>query len=104
MAYGVVPIASNVSAIPQILSETHTGFALPPSDADQYAQAILNLVKEPLKWKAMIQAGLHAAPRFSYEQYILKLDNMFQSYYGTSPMNQTVVHEMRKQIERFYAN
>lgn len=104
MAYGVVPIASNVSAIPQILSETHTGFALPPSDADQYAQAILNLVKEPLKWKAMIQAGLHSAPRFSYEKYILKLNNMFNSYYGTSPMDQVVVHEMRKQIERFYAN
>jgi len=31
MAYGVVPIASDVSAIPQILSEVNTGFALPPS-------------------------------------------------------------------------
>jgi len=103
MAFGVVPIASNVSAIPQILSETQTGFALPPSDVDLYAEAILNLVKEPLKWKAMIQAGFHAAPRFSYEQYILKLDNMFHSYYGTSPMSQTVVNEIQGQIEGFYA-
>jgi len=104
MAYGVVPIASNVSAIPQILAETQTGFALPPSDADQYAQAILNLVKEPMKWKSMIQAGLRAAPRFSYEQYILKLDNMFLDYYNTSPMNQAIMLEIQKQIEGFYAS
>jgi glycosyltransferase involved in cell wall biosynthesis len=103
MAYGVVPIASNVSAIPQVLSETQTGFALPPSDADQYVHAILKLVKEPLIWKKMIEAGIRAAPRFSYEQYILNLDNMFHSYYGTSPMNQVVVKQLRKQIESFYA-
>jgi glycosyltransferase involved in cell wall biosynthesis len=104
MAYGVVPIASNVSAIPQILSETQTGFALPPSDADQYAQAIVTLVNEPMKWKSMIQAGLRAAPRFSYELYILKLNNMFLDYYHTSPMNQTRVLEIQKQIEGFYAS
>jgi len=104
MAYGVVPIASNVSAIPQILSETQTGFALPPSDVDQYEQAILNLVKEPMKWKSMIQAGLRSAPRFSYERYILNLDNMFLDYYNTSPMNQSLVLEIQNQIEGFYAS
>jgi glycosyltransferase involved in cell wall biosynthesis len=104
MAYGVVPVASNVSAIPQILSETQTGFALPPSDVDQYVQAILDLVKEPFKWKAMIDSGLRAAPRFSYEQYILNLDKMFHSYYGASPMNQSEVNKLREQIESFHAS
>jgi glycosyltransferase involved in cell wall biosynthesis len=104
MAYGVVPIASNVSAIPQIFSETQTGIALPPSNVEQYVQAILNLTNEPSKWKAMIKSGLRAVPRFSYEQYIVQLDNMFQDYYNSSPMNQSVVYEMQKQIEGFYAS
>ena len=104
MAYGVVPIASDVSAIPQILSETQTGFALSPSYEDQYTQAILSLAKEPMKWKSMIQAGLRATPRFSYEQYILNLDNMFLDYYNISPMNQARTLEIQEKFEGFYAN
>jgi len=52
----------------------------------------------------MILAGIDASPRFCYEQYLLKLDDMFHNYYGSSPMNQSVVDEMRTQIESLYAH
>ena len=103
MAYGVVPIASDISAIPQILSETQTGFALPSNDIDQYVKAISDLVEEPSRWKAMVLAGLGSARKFSYEQYMIKLDEMFHSYYRNSPMNGTVLEELRRKLEISYA-
>ena len=38
MAYGVVPLASTVSCIPQILGETGSGLALPAKDTDAYVK------------------------------------------------------------------
>lgn len=101
MSYGAVPIASNVSAIPQILEETGAGVALPPTDIAGFVRAIVEMVEDPVKWKKMSRAGMDAAPRFTYERYLIALDGMFTSFYGSSPLNPDVLRELRQQFRAF---
>ena len=70
MAYGVVPIASAVSSIPQILRECATGLALPAEDAESFAEAVAAYVADPERWRAESRAGTLAADRFTYEHYL----------------------------------
>lgn len=70
MAYGVVPIASAVASIPQILSECETGRALPDENAEAFADAIAAYFEAPDRWQAESAAGTRAADRFTYEHYL----------------------------------
>lgn len=101
MAYGVVPVASNISAIPQILEEAQAGFALPSTDVKQFADTIIKTVQDPLRWKEMSLAGIKAAQIFSYERYIVELNKMFVSFYGDSPLDQEVVEDLQQQVGKF---
>ena len=46
----------------------------------------------------MVQAGLDAAPRFSYERYLIRLDDMCKLYYGSSPFSGQLLEVMREQL------
>lgn len=98
MTYGVVPLASDVSAIPQVLDETGAGFALPAGDVSGFVRAIVEILRDPSTWQAMSRAGVEAASRFSYERYLVRLDDMFTSYYGSSPLDGRVVSCLRQQL------
>jgi glycosyltransferase involved in cell wall biosynthesis len=104
MAYGVVPVASNISAIPQILEETRAGFAMPATDVEQFTDTIIKTVHDPLRWKEMSLAGIKAAKIFTYERYIIELNKMFVSFYGNSPLDQDVVHDLQQQVGKFESN
>jgi glycosyltransferase involved in cell wall biosynthesis len=97
MAFGVVPVSSQVSAIPQVLAETGTGMALPPGNVRGYVQAIRQLVGEPALWRQMVEAGLRAAPRFTYERYLLRLDEMLRGVYGESGFDRRLTDELSAQ-------
>ncbi len=99
MSHGVVPIASSVSAIPQILDETEAGVALPLDDIDGFVRTIIEIMGDYPRWKKLSLAGIAAAPSFSYERYLLALDEMFRSAYGSSPFNQDVLVKVRAQLE-----
>ena len=47
MAHGVVPLAGAVASIPQILSETGAGLALPPLKVSVFVEALVNLAESP---------------------------------------------------------
>ncbi len=100
MCYGTVPLASNVSAIPQVLRETGAGLSISAEDVNGFVTAILEMVDKPDKWKQMSLAGTRAAQRFTYERYILALDEMFKTYYGSSPLRSDRVGEIREQFVR----
>lgn len=70
MAYGVVPVASGVSCIPQYLEQCKTGRTLPPEDVDGFAEAITWYAQHPEEWKAESENAIQAAERFSYAQYL----------------------------------
>ena len=70
MAYGVVPVASRVSSIPQYLETFRTGRAVPPADVQGFVEAISVYVREPKLWKEESRRALEAAARFTYESYL----------------------------------
>ncbi|MDO9537349.1 MAG: glycosyltransferase [Thermoplasmata archaeon] len=82
MAYGAVPLAGAVSSIPQILAASGAGKALPPLDIDAFVEAILAYIKQPECWQEASQAGMAAAPRFTYEYYLQALRQTFQAAWG----------------------
>lgn len=69
MAYGVVPLASNVSSIPQILTATGAGLTFAPVDVAGFAQAIVALSQNPRQWAEMAAKGRATAVDFTFETY-----------------------------------
>lgn len=82
MAYGVVPITSSVSSIPQILSAIGAGSALPPNDIDAFIKSINEYLRAPMKWKAESLAGMRAAHLFTYEHYLKAVKELFRNEWG----------------------
>jgi glycosyltransferase involved in cell wall biosynthesis len=97
MAYGVVPISSHVSAIPQVLDEVGSGTALGPEDVSGYVRAIREVADRPDLWREMLEAGLRAAPRFTYERYLIRLDEMLAAVYGEPCFDPGVISRLRAQ-------
>lgn len=82
MAYGVVPLASAVSSIPQILTDTGAGFTFSPNNVEAFASAIEDLMQEPERWRQASIAGLAAAEKFTYESYLRAVQKMFKDAWG----------------------
>ncbi len=69
MAHGVVPVASTVSSVPQILGATGAGIALPVDDTDGMVEAIADYAADPARWATASRAGVAAARHFTYRAY-----------------------------------
>jgi glycosyltransferase involved in cell wall biosynthesis len=82
MAYGVVPVASAVSSMPQILAATGAGVACPVEDIDGLTAAIVNYVNNPAEWQAASRAGVAAAPQFGYRAYQAAVADLFRRAWG----------------------
>ncbi len=74
MAYGAVPIASAVSAIPAQLRELGCGVALPVRDVEAFASAIASYTAT--KWRSESTRAVDAAERFSYSAYLERVDRL----------------------------
>lgn len=70
MAWGAVPIASNVSSIPRILDEFQCGSVIASFDHVDYAEAVLSYVQDCERWKREREAAVKAAVEFTYEMHI----------------------------------
>jgi glycosyltransferase involved in cell wall biosynthesis len=81
MAFGVVPIASRVSSIPQIMEETGAGLSL-PLDLDEWLAVFAGLAADPARLARLGSAGVATAERFTYEAYLRDLDVIFRSEWG----------------------
>lgn len=79
MAYGVVPLASSVSSIPQILAKSQSGLAFAPDDIKGFAEAVINFSNNPVTWKQMSNNGLKMAAHFTYEYYLSALKQLLSS-------------------------
>jgi glycosyltransferase involved in cell wall biosynthesis len=82
MAFGAVPLAGAVSSIPQILQESGAGLSFPVEDTDAFVNAIEDFAQHPDKWKQRSEAGIHWAPRFTYQAYQQHVLQMFQEVWG----------------------
>jgi glycosyltransferase involved in cell wall biosynthesis len=70
MAYGVVPVSSNVSSIPQYLKIFETGLTFEADDVEGFAGAIALYCSRPERWKEESEKGVRAAHFFGYSHYL----------------------------------
>jgi len=70
MAYGVVPVCSSVSSIPQYLEEFGTGKMFQPDDVEGFSGAIAGYYSSPATWKKESEMGIKAAQSFTYSNYL----------------------------------
>jgi glycosyltransferase involved in cell wall biosynthesis len=84
MAYGAVPLAGAISSIPQILERTRAGAALPPLETQSFIEAVEHYVQQPNDWEKTVQAGIDAAPEFTYDFYLKAIAEMTKKMYGVN--------------------
>ena len=82
MTYGVIPITSNISSIPQILDECGCGKTSRFDDIDSYYAHIMEYLHKPKKWEEEKIAGMKSAKKFSYGFYLNAVKYMFKESWG----------------------
>jgi len=82
MAYGVVPVASAVGSIPEVLNRLKSGRALDSSGEGAFADAIASYVDNPETWRSESTAALLAASQFTYETYVEGIAAMIRREFG----------------------
>ena len=81
MAYGVVPLASSIASIPQILEETKAGLAISPDNIQGYINAIMQYTQIATTWNQASQNGQKAAAQFTYEHYLSEIRILFNQFW-----------------------
>lgn len=76
MAYGVVPISSNVGSIPEYLDSFGTGKTFDPDDVEGFTDAISYYSLHPEAWKKESEKGMRAAQLFTYANYLKSIQNL----------------------------
>ena len=76
MAYGAVPIASDVSAIPQLIRSFGSGRAMNAGDCRGFVEAIAEYVRRPALWKEESLRAARAARSFAYDSYLAAVRNL----------------------------
>lgn len=70
MAYGVVPVTSDVSSLPQYLEAFGTGRAVAPTNASAFAEVVAGYAKAADRWKLESGNAIGSSRRFSYGEYL----------------------------------
>jgi len=70
MAYGVVPIASAISCIPDYLNRFQVGRTLTWSNLPAFARAAVDYAHAPTAWQSESARAMAAARHFTYSHYL----------------------------------
>ena len=70
MAYGVVPVTSDISSIPQYLEEFKVGHAFNPDDLQGFVKVVIWYSEYLDQWKQESQNAVKVAHLFSYANYL----------------------------------
>jgi glycosyltransferase involved in cell wall biosynthesis len=76
MAFGAIPLSSNVSGIPKFLSKVRAGWCSRPDDFAGMARAIRQYVENPESWREESLRCVDAAVQFSYQAYLEGVSEM----------------------------
>lgn len=80
MSCGIPVIASDISGIPEIVTEGETGYLIPPGNAPTLADKIIKLIENPDLLKSMQNKGTQIChDRFNIDKQILAIDKLYQS-------------------------
>jgi len=78
MAFGVVPVASDISSIPALLRRFETGKAFQAENLDAFVEAIQWYGNHGEHWKQESQKSVQAAHLFSYQHYLEAVSNLLE--------------------------
>lgn len=76
MAYGVVPMTSDISSMPQLIESFRTGRVLDAKDRDGFVEAVAEYVSEPERWKMESCNAMEAGRLFAYDRYLAAVRNL----------------------------
>jgi glycosyltransferase involved in cell wall biosynthesis len=79
LAFGCVPVASDVSAVGQVLAETGGGLAVPPGEP--WVDAVEALLTGG-RWADLAATGPRGAARFGYGRYLERVQQMAREDWG----------------------
>jgi glycosyltransferase involved in cell wall biosynthesis len=83
MSAGRPVVATNVGSIHEAVADGQTGFLVPPGDADQFADRVLQLLREPLVCGSMGAAARQAVvDRWSIEAMVHGYERLIESTYA----------------------
>jgi glycosyltransferase involved in cell wall biosynthesis len=77
MAMGKPIIASSIGGIQDIVRSGENGILVPVGDAAAWAEAIASLCRDPEERRRIGDAGMQMAPRYSSEEMIKRIDQMY---------------------------
>lgn len=78
MAYGVVPLASNISSIPQYLEAFSCGHVFEPTNLDAFVASIEWYSAHPEAWKEESENAVKAAESFDYTDHCEAVRRIFK--------------------------
>jgi glycosyltransferase involved in cell wall biosynthesis len=82
MSVGRPVVATNVGSIHEAVSEGQTGFLVPPGDADQFADRVLQLLQKPLVCGSIGAAARRAVvARWSIEAMVQGYERLIETTY-----------------------
>jgi glycosyltransferase involved in cell wall biosynthesis len=81
MAFGAVPVASAVSAIPQTFAHTGAGIVV-EGGPEAYVETVAALAADPDRLAALRAAGLAAAPSFGFSAWADHVRALFRDRWG----------------------
>jgi glycosyltransferase involved in cell wall biosynthesis len=80
MAAGLPVVACDVGGNPEAVTDGETGRLVPSRNAAAFASAVVELLADPEKRKAMGEAGRHrATERFSLDRMVGEMESLYES-------------------------
>jgi glycosyltransferase involved in cell wall biosynthesis len=79
MAVGVPIVASAVEGIPEIIEHGKTGLLIEGADAEEYANAIVRLLKDQAYARALGRAGRERAGRYDSTHILPEIENCYEN-------------------------
>jgi glycosyltransferase involved in cell wall biosynthesis len=70
MAYGAVPVASDVSSVPEYVAKIGAGRAIPAHDLDRFASELERYARDPGMLAEESRRAVESAEQFSYTRYL----------------------------------
>ncbi|MCP5303468.1 MAG: glycosyltransferase [Pseudomonadales bacterium] len=78
MAYGVVPVTSTVSSVPQYLQDFKVGQTFAADDLQGFVKAVVWYSKHTSEWKQESDNAVQAANLFSYQNYLNSVKQLLE--------------------------
>jgi glycosyltransferase involved in cell wall biosynthesis len=100
MAWGAVPLASDVSSIPHYFKQFQTGRTFAANNIAGVADAVCEYLYNPASWRTESENAVKAAQLFSYSAYLEKVGKLLEIA-TVSESNKPLLEQGRQPVKEF---